>query len=538
MKKVMVLLSIALLLISSVFLAGATEPELTRDEALVQEARQLYKRCLYASGRESFRGMCGLMTSYQLWKLGINESLEVYDGNKQFDAYKNRAFTTGGHDVKVYSAEDVSLLEALYAITHDGTRDARNILVCFQWTNTEAGKFFGHACVINAIQDGTVYFTESFDYAMGKMEGQVITCSMEKFAEFFSDWTRFEGCIDFGTRQYANLCRSYGTDLYLQLRFESNLRSQPCLIGQNDCQRLRSLAPGELLHATGVFVNEDGDLFYRIDDGQVNGYVSANAVYLLQLNEQSVTLQNAGIPLSIEPGEAPSFSGAVAAAGSQICKLQMEITDRAGTVVLQGQADVAGSSCDLNVLSQQIPLNTLAVGSYSITLSAEVTYATAEGTELIMVPICQELLQQTLQVGESVQVVSAEHKETVPDGWFLEKGTWYCYENGQPRTGWVTRIGVDYYLKEDGSVTTGWMEEDDKIRYFSATGALCSGWVTTREGTYYFIDEGVIATGLQQIEEKRYWFEPDGRLRTGGTVTYEETVYNIRKDGTAVPAES
>lgn len=538
MKKVMILLSIALLLSSSVFLANATEPELTRDEALVQEAKQLYKQCLYASGRESFRGMCGLMTSYQLWKLGINESLEVHDGNKQFDAYKTRTVTTGGHDVKVYSAEDVSLLEALNAITYEGTRDARNILVCFQWTNTEAGNSFGHACVINAIQDGTVYFTESFDYAMGKMEGQVITCSMEKFAEFFSDWTSYEGCIDFGTRQYANLCQSYGTDLYVQLRFESNLRSQPCLIGQNDCQRLRSLTPGELLHATGVFVNEDGDLFYRIDDGQIIGYVSANAVYLLQLNEQGVTLKNAGIPLSIEPGEAPHFSGAVAAAGSQIRKLQMEITDRAGTVVLQGQVDVLGNSCDLNVLSQQIPLNTLTAGSYSITLSAEVSYATAEGTELTMVPICQELLQQTLYVGESAQVVSAEQTETVPDGWFLEKGTWYCYENGQPCTGWVTRIGVDYYLKEDGSVTTGWLEADEGIRYFSATGALCSGWVTTREGIYYFIDEGVMATGLQQIEEKLYWFKPDGRLLTGGTVTHGDTVYNIRKDGTAVPAES
>lgn len=416
MKKVIIFLGVLLLLVASVSMVWAAESAQIRDEGLVQEARQLYQQCLYSSGRESFYGMCGLMTSYQLWRLGINESLEVYDGNKQFDAYKNLKVTTGGHNVKVYSAEDCSLLAALNSITQNGTRPARNILVGFQWTSTQAGGSYGHACVINAIEDGTVYFTESFDYAMGKLEGQVITCSVEEFADFFDGWTKYEGCIDFGTKQYANTCAADETDLFVQLRFDSNLRSQPCLIGQNDCRRLRSLTAGELLHATGVYTSGDGDQFYRIDDGGVTGYVSANAVHLAEANLQT------------------------------------------------------------------------------------------------------------------------ERADPITDGWVYANGTWYCYENGVPCTGWVTRFGVEYYLKADGSVTTGWAEEDGWVRYFSATGALCNGWVTTPGGTYYWVSDGVIAQGLQEIEGKCYWFGTDGKLWTDGRATVGETVYHIDGNGVAVPA--
>lgn len=537
MKKVLIWLCVALLLATPVFFAQAEESAPVRDEALVQEARQLYKDCLYASGRESFFGMCGLMTSYQLWKLGINESLEVHDGNKQFDAYKNLKVTTGGHDVKAYSAEDYTLTEALNLVSRNGTRSVRNILVGFQWTDTAAGAAYGHACVINAIQDGTVYFTESFNYAFGKLEGQTITCTIEEFEDFFDGWTTYEGIIYFGTKQYANSCQSQGTDLYVQLRFESNLRSQPCLLGQNDCHRLRSLAAGELLHATAVYVNGDGDLFYRIDDAGVTGYVSANAVYLLQRNEQGVALENAGIPLSIEPGEDPSLSGVVRAESCQLNGLRLEIADSAGNVVLQVQTEVQESTGKLDLLNEQLALDTLAVGSYQLTLYADASYATAEGAALTMETVSHILAEQQLHVGVDGEVPQDAEVQPAKDGWFVENGTWYCYENGQPCTGWASRIGVDYYLQEDGSVTIGWMEEDGWIRYFSATGALCSGWVTTTEGTFYWVSDGVMAEGLYQIEGIDYWFTEDKSLGSGGTVTVDGILYKINPDGTAVPAE-
>ena len=533
MKKVIILLSVILILVASAFSVFAVEPEVAPDPTLASQTRQLYTKCRSYAGRGSFQGMCGLMTSYQLWRLGVNTNLLIYDGNKQFDAYKELDATTGGHTVRAYSANEYSLQEALNRITSNGTRDAQNILVGFQWTNTTAGKAYGHCCVINYIQDGLVYYTESFGYVMGKPEGQVITCTIEEFAHYYSDWTKFEGCIDFGTKQYANTCQSYGTDLYVQLRFESNLRSQPCLIGKNDCQRLRSLSAGELLHASGVYISEDGDLFYRIDDGDVVGYVSANAVYLQMVNEQGVYLENPGIPTYIKPGKDPALTGTVRAESSQLQTLQLEITDENGAVVLQEHTSVEGRSCDMSVLSRQVALNKLAAGTYQGTLYAEVGYAMAEGAELTQTTIRQNIFQQTLCVGAEAPEEEEEKPETPTDGWFLEDGTWYCYENGQPRTGWVTKIGVDYFLNADGSVTTGWLKEDGRVRYFSETGALCSGWVTTWEGTYYFINDGVVACGLQQIGDKLYCFASDGRLLTKGTVTHEGIVYQINPDGTA-----
>lgn len=533
MKKALIWLFVLLLLAASIGTFCLADTETSPDAALVDEAWSIYRQCLYASGRESFQGVCGLMTSYQLWKLGINENLEVHDGNKQFDAYKDVQVTTGGHDVKAYSAEEMSLQEALLTITQGGTRPARNILVGFQWTNTEAGNRYGHACVINAIQDGVVYFTESFSYAMGKMEGQVLTCSIEEFCAFFADWTTYEGCIDFGVKQYANSCQSHGTDLYVQLRFDSTLRSQPCLLGQNDCQRLRNLTAGEVLHATGVYTSGDGDLFYRIDDGGVTGYVSVNAVHLLQRND-GVTLENPGIPRHQEPGEDPKFTGVVKAESCQLSAVRLEIADLSGNVVLQGQIQESGQ---LKELDAQLALHQLQAGSYQLTLYADAAYAVAENGVYAVENVSHLLLSQPLDVGVDGQPLETTDTPKEKDGWFQENGTWYCYENGQPCTGWVTRIGVDYLLKEDGSVTTGWSEEDGWIRYFSATGALCNGWVTTPDGMYYWISDGVMATGLTEIDDTSYYFAEDGRLSYGGTVTVEDIFYKVNPDGSAVPAE-
>ena len=532
-KKVLIWLLALLLLAASIGALCFADTAASPDATLVAEARSIYRQCLYASGRESFQGVCGLMTSYQLWKLGVNKDLLVYDGNKQFDAYRAMKVTTGGHDVKAYSAEEMSLQEALLTITQGGTCPARNILVGFQWTNTEAGNRYGHACVINAIQDGIVYFTESFSYAMGKREGQVLTCSIEEFCEFFADWTTYEGCIDFGVKQYANSCQSHGTDLYVQLRFDSSLRSQPCLLEQNDCRRLRNLTAGEVLHATGVYTSGDGDLFYRIDDGGVTGYVSANAVHLLQRNE-GVSLVNPGIPRHQEPGESPKFTGAVKAENCQLTAVRLEIADLSGNVVLQGQLEENGQ---LNALNEQLALNKLALGTYQLTLYADAAYAMAENGIYTVENISHVLLSQLLDVGVDGESLETAEITQEKDGWFQENGIWYCYEGGQPCTGWVTRIGVDYLLKEDGSVTVGWSEEDGWIRYFSATGALCNGWVTTPDGVYYWVSDGVMATGLTEIDGGCYYFGEDGKLFRCGSVTVEDILYKINPDGTAVIAE-
>ena len=406
MRKICIFLCVVLLLVTSLGPATATDEKLKTDITLIREARQLYVQCLASSGRSSFSGFCGLMTSHQLWKLGINEKLEIYDGNKQFEAYKNVEKTSGGYVPHVYAAPQYDLRAALNEITNYGKKDVRNLLICFQWTSTVAGAKYGHACLINAVENGVVYFTESFDYALGRLEGQTIACSIDMFADYFADWTLFEGVIHFTEGQYADSCVYSPINTYLQLRFDSNLRSQPCLMGENNCVRVRALAAGELLHATGVFEDEYGDLYYRVEEGNAVAYVSANAVFRVQ-------------------------------------------------------------------------------------------------------------------------------KQTAGEGWFVKDGIWYCYENGAPRTGWVTRIGVKYYLQADGSVTTGWAEMDGQTRYFSTTGALCRGWFMIDDQMYYQNADGVLAKGLQAIDGKMRYFGKTGALLQDGRITINGMTYSII-DGVAV----
>ncbi len=540
MKRILPVLCAVLLAVTSVVPVRSLEPAQPRDPVLVKEAENLYRKCRYAAGRKSFSGVCGLMTSYQLWQLGINESMIVCDGNKQFDAYKNEKVTSGGYNIRTYYAEEYNLEDTLNAITYNGTKDVKNILVGFQWTNTAKGGMYGHAVVINAIQDGVVYFTESYDYAMGYMEGQTITCSIPKFAEFFADWTRYEGSIYFGEKQYANDCQSYGTNAFVQLRFDSTLRSQPCLLGQNNCSRLRPLSAGELLRATGVYRNDCGDLFYRIDDGQVTGYVSANAVFVTELDPSGIDLKNGFMTAAAEPGENMPLVGTVVSDGAALAEVALEVTDSAGTVVRRAQMDVQGDKAPLSMLEEPLALNTLPAGSYEITLKVSAAYAQVEGTAVNAKSVWQTLESQALQVGAGDRPAGAplEEVQEQPDGWVARDGIWYCYAQGKPLSGWTKRVGVDYYLKENGAVTTGWLEQDGKVYYFSATGALCKGWVTTDAGTFYITEEGALQKGMCQIDGKNYWFYSDGRLRQHGTLVVNGRKYTIQKDGVAVPAKA
>ena len=536
MKKVLIALCAVFLLTVLPGTVNAEEAELTKAQEMTQETRNLYKKCVKSAGVKSFQGYCGLMTSYQLWKLGINEDLLVYDGNRQYDVYKNLEMTTGGYRVKAYDVKEYTLEEALNAISNHGTRDVRNILVGFQWTNTEAGAKYGHCCVINGIVDGVVYFTESFNYAMGKAAGQVINCTIPEFVELFKGWTKFEGIIYFGEKDYAAGCTAYSTDTYLQLRFESNLRSQPCLIGENDCARLRTLSAGEIVHATAVYESHDGDLFYCIEDGEETGYVSANAAYLLQGEPEPVTLDLAAakIPTALTSGADFDISGRVAGKHSAVSALQLEVSD-GETVLLQAEAEVGQSLCDLNIFNKQLAFDTLPEGMYTLTLTADANYTVVEGGVCATRNQEQVLYCEPLVVGNCPAESSVPDDPETKDGWFVRNGIWYCYQQGVPCTGWVTRLGVSYYLKEDGSVTTGWTTVEGVKRYFSPTGALCTGWVDAPEGTYYWDKEGTMVTGLCEIDGKRYCFTDEGTLITTGTVTYEDTNYTVQADGRVLP---
>lgn len=541
MKRALAILLSFLLLIGAlpgIASAETAESEgLTKEQAVVKEARRVYYYSLSSAQKKSFAGFCGLMTSHQLWHMGINDWLEVYDGNRQFDAYAAKEQTTGGYYITDYPATDYTLEQALNAITRNGTRDAYNMLVGFQWTNTPAGGRYGHACVINAILDGKVYFVESFYTSLGGPEGNVVICTIPEFAELFGDWTVFEGVIHFGNKEYADSCQSYGTDVFVRTRFDSNLRSQPSLLTENDCTRLRSLSAGEMLHATAVVKNPRGELYYRIDEDGQTGYVIANAVSVIRLNGEDLSLTGASIPTTTKPGADCNIGGTVTAVNSNVSEIEVTLTDAQGNVALQKTLQNSGNTCDISALNQELSFNTLETGTYTLTLCSKAACVVAKGTGLVTQYAKQILLEQQLQVGdteEKPEVVTEAPEAEVRDGWLWKKGTWYFYKNGRACTGWIRDLGVDYYLNEDGSVTTGWMDIDGWRYYFSPTGAMCIGWLTTPDGTVFRTDDGLQAMGWQEIEGKRYYFDEYGFLVTKGTVMDGQREYEIQPDGHAI----
>ena len=507
-----------------------------KKEQVVKSVSESYTKSLEWSGKESLTGYCGTMTSYQLWYLGINEWAVVHDGNKQFDYYRDMEKTTGGYYVKAYPASEFSLETVLNLITRDGTQDAYNIMVGFESTITEAGSVYGHCCVINAILDGMVYYAESSPTPMGGAEGNVIICTIQEFADYYNSWTTFEGVIYFGTGDYSDSCQKYGTDLFVRTRFASNLRSQPCLIGESDCVSLRSISPGELLHVDSIVKDPRGTAYYRVRDGEQIGYIAAGAVSVVRYNGEDAASENIQIPAQIEPGADPELSGNVIVREGLLGAVEIVVKDMQEQTVLEARQLANGVTWDIAGLNERLHLELLEEGAYYVEVYGEAACRWARGYAIETNYIKTLVYRQLLKVGKSVHVekpVQARTDKTL-DGWFWKAGKWYCYQNGQPVTGWKLELGVAYYLDETGTVATGWTEVEGKQRLFSATGALLKGWLVTDAGKMYLQADGSASVGLTQIGQELYCFGEDGILKLGGTVTEGEATYDISPDGTAV----
>lgn len=494
MKKLLVFLCAAVLLVVLPFAAhGATEDEV---QAVVAQAAKSYTMSLSSAGMESFAGFCGKMTSHQLYNLGINSWCVSNDGNKQFEYYKDMERSSGGYYITPYSAQDYTLLSALQQITRGGTQDVYNLLVGFEWTNTEAGGIYGHAVFINAILDGTVYFVESFYTSIGGPEGTVITCSMEEFADYFARWTVFDGIIHFGTGSDTDRYRQLGTDVFLQARFETVLRSQPCLVGENDCLRLRTVVPGERLRATALLV-DGADMYYRVEDNVGVGFVAAGAVSVVRLNAEDLFARDMVIPEVVGSGEKLDLQGEVCAPNSAVAAVEIVVTDSQGSIVLREREVVEALYCQLDRLGQKLCFEYLEDGLYRVEVYGEAACAVALGP----VPVTRyeriRLWGQVVQVGGEIAIAKAQPVmqgavQQVRDGWFWDDGSWYCYKYEKPCTGWVNYCGVEYYLDETGAAVTGWQEIDGWQRYFSATGAMVTGHLVLDGESYYFDEYGIL----------------------------------------------
>lgn len=531
-KRFLALLLSMVMLCAVLPLTGfaATEEE---KQALIVASAESYTKSQESAEQESFNGYCGRMTSHQLWHMGINPGVLFADGNQQFDMYSAMKKTRNGYYICSYSAEEYTLESALKTICRNGTKDVYNLVVGFEWTNTEAGQQYGHAVVINGILNGEVYFVQNFYTSIGGEEGNVVVCTIEEFAAMFESWTLFEGVIHFAGKTYADACKEYPTDLFVRARFAMDLRSQPCLVGQDNCTTIRSVAAGERLQVTALLKNTYGEWYYRVEDGNRIGYLMAEGTVLARTNTENMTVKNFTATLD---QNGLSLTGNLRANEGLVGAVELTITDQDGNLVRRGRQITDDYRVNLSKLNLGFADLTLPEGVYTLSLYGETAAAYVNRSELQYSHKSTLLEQHTLIMGdvELPQEAKTAAEPEVLNGWVWIDDVWYRYAAGQPVQGWVREQGVWYYLKEDGSVTTGRATIEDKTYYFTATGAMCTGWVTTERGLRYMLADGMEATGWQMIAGSRYYFEENGRMQKSGTREYEGVRYRFQADGKAV----
>ena len=495
-KRAISLLLCIILVLTAVPVGVAAEG----DQQLRNLVSSTYRRALNAAGMESFAGYCGMMAGYQLWALGVTYSPEIYDGKNMFDAYAAVEQTSGGYPVKAYPATDYSLEEALYSATCMGTRDIYNALVGFQYTTTSAGAQYGHALVLHAIVDGTVYFVESF-YLNGP-EGTVLAMSIADFCKAYDDWTVFEGLIVFGDGADSDWCKSYPTDIHVRVAEAGVIKSQP----YNQSDIVRKVYAGEVFRAVAVYETEDGSLYYRLRDG---GFIACEAVTVLQTDSAAVSLRELQVSADETGEKTVAVFGSISTENPVLKGLRLTVTDAQGNQVVAKNSAAQGCIANLEVLTFEKPL---AVGDGTIRIYADMELCYVVGGKLVLENRSVLVYSAGYRCQDTVQVGGFVAESLVRNGWIAENNTLYYYQNGNPRVGWFCDNGTNYYFREDGSITTGWIEINGRYRYFTETGVLWTGWLETEQGIYYMLSNGVPALGQRQIDGVIYDFGEDGLL--------------------------
>lgn len=531
MKRRIWVAVLALVLALSALPVGAGAKAEDAATQLYNKTRRSYTSSLASYGKPSFYGYCATLVAYQLRYNGITKYAELCNGNEMYDRYKNKTRSAGGYYIHPYSAKDHTLEETLNVISENGTKDVYNILVGFQWTNTAAGAKYGHTVFINGIVDGTVYFTESFDSATIGKEGTVGQVSIAKFAKMYGSWTRYEGCIYF-TKDYAESLQRWDTELFVRTRFDVQLRSQPCLLGEKDCVLLRSVTAGERLRVTALLQSWENEWFYEVQDGTYTGYIVAQAAALEQCAGEDVGVRDLMIPQSITPEQTLNLTGTAYSGHGRIRSVETVVTDASGAEVFRSEETVEKRTWALT----GVKLPEFPTGGYNLTVTAvvETPYLVEDRLEEDTVSV--QLVSAPFWVGPMTRV---DHVRSVPvtaqkpEGWSRQDGTWYYYENGQPYTGWLWEHGIRYYLDETGAATTGWATIDGQTCLFSDSGALCTGWIREDAGMRYCSTAGRFVNGWVNIDGARYYFE-EGIMQTSGTVTDGVEVYMLQPDGQAL----
>lgn len=576
-KRILRLASLLLVLMMFVGTVPATQTNAATSEEkrIISLVESTYRKALKRTGRKSFHGWCGAAVDWQMRLLGITSSVVGSDGNMKYDQYRKKEYSSGGYKIKAYSAKKYDLAEALNAITNNGTKNAYNIMVGFQWTNTSAGRKYGHAVFIYAIIDGKVYFNESFSTSFaGKYyaEGKCMVGTIAQFAKYYNSWCRLDGVIHFGVKTYADECVPYQAYLYANTTTQTPLYSEPCTPEVDDRSKLqRQLVPGERLSVTGLYMNTLGEYWYRVEDADI-GYVRADDTQVQSLRYDDVAIKNVKVPSVLRQGNSFSIKGVLTGEHSSIVSVRVQIyrVEEDGMKhMMTTNAAVLDNEYSLykSTVGKRLSFKSLDIGNYHYELAAVVSnhyYADGElQTDWQTVKLWKSDFQVVAKTGETAgvtfdacggvseldaaeltlgeplgQLPEAWREGYTFDGWYTDSGElvdeefvlegkmtlyaqWTALGEG---TGWYEEEGRPYYIM-DGERPEGFFQVDGVTYHQNAEGFLDIGW-TEIEGEYcYFNANGSMATGWLVMPEGTYYMGVDGTMVIGWAFIDEQSYY-------------
>ena len=532
------------ILFLAVFIPTPASAATTEAEEIEKQISSTYRTALRSTRMGSFNGYCGKLVNWQTYLLGIDEGVYGCNGKDEFDLYRNLGTTTGGYQVKCYPSSEYDLHSALSEITKNGTADAYNILVGFQRTNTREGSIYGHAMLIHAILDGTVYFAECYSTSLGGKywaEGTPISCSIDTFCDYYNAWTEFDGIAYFGLKTYRDVCEYYPASLYAMAQEDVKVYEEPFDPGLCEEKLTEAQIPsGQIQKVTGLLKTPAGDYWYRLEEE--NAYVPAKSLVFVDIDYEDVDLENLKVPGVLRVGNGFVLRGNVLTENTSLDSVQVVVYDpQEGiqTPLFSGSLEGANGRVDLNhwKLDQEMKFRTLKAGTYRIAIMAEVgSYVLKDGfptycsetkeiwhSELEvtagwenyvtvqfdgnggMAEIAQTMLPQGSPLGTLPQA-------TMDQGAFL--GWTLDPEGTQPVTSDLS-VGSNTTLyaqwKTDRTSLDGWQSVDGNWVYYDC-GQIMQGWIALGDVIIYQYEDGTRASGLQQIGLEQYQFSDTGIL--------------------------
>ncbi len=562
-KKILRIASLLLIVLCviSVLPSPASSVATTEAERISELATSTYKQALKNAKRKSFHGWCAAAVDRQMQALGIVTKMAGRNGNQMYDFFKNDDYSSGGYKIRAYSAKKYKLEKALNMLTNDGTENVYNIMVGFQWTNTSAGRKYGHALFIYAIIDGVVYFTESFGMRIdGKYysEGQCIAATIPQFVKAYSSWSKYEGLIHFGLKTYQEECLFHNSYLYAETITDTTLYSAPCVPEVDDrSQSLRQVKAGERLNVIGMYKNTVGEYWYEVQDTQV-GYIRADDTAVQAMRYDDVAVDSVKAPMVLSEGSNFSIKGSITSQYVSLVSVRAQVyleNENGLKHMMTTNAPVSLNDFSLykSKVAKRLTFKLLDIGEYHYELAAVVSnHYYADGalqTEWQTIKLWKSHFQVVKKKGEtaSVQFDAAGGVSQLDAAEVMVGQTMSVLPDAQREgyvfDGWYTADGekVDEEYVVEGKMTlyarwigagdvTGWYEENGRT-YYVEDGVRLQGFFDVNGVTYYQDADGYIATGWVMVEGISYFFNPNGSMHTGWLVQPEGTYY-IGLDGT------